>query len=430
MNSTIGGETVNFRSRFSCPGLWMPANKRLGTVPSDEFCPRIITIPRPKKHFKYLNTPSGDWLGTNDGRSLQVFGHVDDAVVWDVTGDGFRHVVSGLELTASSIELNDKCALYSGKKRVTMSEQSNPVNEFTIEHGPELLPSTYLETFKEQGWVSITCILPNEVVDGLQRVGCVDGYEGRTPVRQTPLAQDPAVAQVSAEPISLWLSREYMKTHDIRLGHSPGVSALTRDDGVREVQGWHTDFPYLWGTGDRIPVPSGELVLGIQRNVCVSDFTKENGATIFKLGTHASNEAPPEEWGISNHTYRKGFRETYGLPYGGEESDLIEAPAGTIILYDARTWHRAGMNMTDHRRGAIIQAIVPGYIIPFMDTSQTFKSFLASDAYDQVSVRVRKEIEKLMVHKIAGPAGLFAITTDEELTQRAREQREAATSVY
>lgn len=408
----------------------MPAIKRLGTVPSDEFCPRIITVPRPKKHFRYLNTPSGDWLGTNDGKSLQVFGHVDDAVIWDVTGVGFKHVVSGLELTATTTELNAKCALSFGGELVTVTEQDNPVDEFTIEHGPELLPSAYLTTLNEQGWVSISCILPDDVVDGLQRVGCVDAYENRTPERRSPLSQDPSVARVSAEPISLWLTREYMKTNDIRLGHSPGISALTRDDGVREVQGWHTDFPYLWGTGDRIPVPSGDLVLGMQRNVCVSDFTRENGATLFKLGTHDSNKAPPEEWGISNQTYRKGYRATYGLPYGAEESDLIEAPAGTIILYDARTWHRAGMNMTDRRRGAIIQAIVPGYIIPFMDTSATFKHFLASDACNQVSERVLKEIEKLMVHKIAGPAGLFAITTDEELTQRVREQRQAAASVY
>ena len=408
----------------------MPAIKRLGTVPSEEFCPRIVSIPRPTKHYRYLNTPSGDWLGSNDGRNLQVFGYVDDAVIWDVTDAGFKHVVSGLELTATTTELNDTCRLSFGEKSVSVDEQDAQVSEFTIEHGPELLPSSYLETLNEQGWVSITCILPDSVVDGLQRVGCVDAYEDRTPVRQTPLAQDPSVAQVSAEPISLWLTREYMKTNDIRLGHSPGISALTRDDGVREVQGWHTDFPYLWGTGDRIPVPSGDLVLGMQRNVCVSEFNRENGATIFKLGSHASNEAPPEEWGISNHTYRKGFRATYGLPYGGKESDLIEAPAGTIILYDARTWHRAGMNMTDHRRGAIIQAIVPGYIIPFMDTSQTVKSFLASDACAQVTERVRKEIESLMVHKIAGPAGLFAITTDEELTQRVREQRQAAASVY
>lgn len=408
----------------------MPAIKRLGTVPSEEFCPRIVSIPRPTKHFRYLNTPSGDWLGTSDGESLQVFGHVDDAVIWDVTDSGFKHVVTGLELTATTTVLNATCSLSLGDESVSVDEQEVNIREFTIEHGPELLPSSYLKTLNEQGWVSISCILPDSVVDGLQRVGCVDAYEDRTPVRQAPLVQDPSVAQVSAEPISLWLTREYMKTNDIRLGHSPGISALTRDDGVREVQGWHTDFPYLWGTGDRIPVPSGDLVLGMQRNVCVSDFTRENGATIFKLGSHASNEAPPEEWGISNHTYRKGFRANYGLPYGGVESDLIEAPAGTIILYDARTWHRAGMNMTDHRRGAIIQAIVPGYIIPFMDTSQTVKSFLASDACAQVTARVRKEIENLMVHKIAGPAGLFAITTDEELTQRVREQRQAAASVY
>ncbi len=408
----------------------MPATKRLGTVPSEEFCPRIVTVPHPKKHYRYLKTPSGDWLGTNDGESLRVFGYVDDSAIWDVVDGQFKHVNSGLKLKTTSTTLNTTCTLSQNGEELQVDDLGVQDRIFTVAHGPEFLPSEYLHTLNENGWVSLTCILPDEVIDGLQRVGCVDAYENRTPERTTPLSQDPAVAQVSAEPISLWLTREYMKTKDIRLGHSPGISALNRDDGVREVQGWHTDFPYLWGTGDRIPVPSGDLVLGMQRNVCVSNFTRENGATLFKLGSHASNKAPPEDWGISNQTYRKGFRAKYGLPYGGQESDLIEAPAGTIILYDARTWHRAGMNMTDRRRGAMIQAIVPGYIVPFMDTSHTFKSFITSDAYQQVTERVRKEIEKLMVHKISGPAGLYAITTDAELTKRLREQHQAATSVY
>ena len=408
----------------------MPAIKRLATVPSEEFCPNIVTVPQPGKHFVYLNSPSGDWLGTSDGKTLQTVGYVDDAAIWDRIDGGFKHAVSGLELTATSTDLESTCRLTHNGEAVEVTERDQAISEFTVEHGPELLPSDYLKTLNKQGWVSLTCILSPRIVDGLQRVGCVDAYADRTPVRMAPLAQDPSVAEVSAEPLSLWLTREYMQTKDIRLGHSPGISALTRDDGTREVQGWHTDFPYLWGTGDRIPVPSGDLVLGMQRNVCVSDFNRTNGATIFNLGSHASNEAPPEEWGISNHSYRPGFRATYGLPYGGEESDLIEAPAGSIILYDARTWHRAGMNMTDQRRGAIIQAIVPGYIMPFMDTSHTFKQFVASDAYQKVSERVRTEIEKLMVHKIAGPAGLFAITTDEELTKRVREQQRGAASVY
>ena len=275
--------------------------------------------------------------------------------------------------------------------------------DFTVGHGPEKLPSAYLRELNEQGWVSLTCVLSPAVVDGLRQVGCVDVYEGRERSREARLAQHPAVAKVTAEPISLWLTREYMCTPDIRLGHSPGISALSRDDGQREVQGWHTDFPYLWGTGDRIPVPSGDLVLGMQRNVCVSDFRKDNGATLFKLGSHASNAPPPKAWGISTQTYRKGYRAKHGLPYGGPDADVIEAPAGTIVLYDARTWHRAGINSTDRLRGAMIQAMVPGFIIPFMDTSATLKAFHKSDAYDQVTERERKELDKLMIHKHHGP---------------------------
>tara|TARA_A100000164_G_scaffold159345_1_gene141278 strand:- start:374 stop:1078 length:705 start_codon:yes stop_codon:yes gene_type:complete len=234
------------------------------------------------------------------------------------------------------------------------------------------------------------------------------------------------MTKVTVEPISLWIMREYMQTRDVKLGHPPGVSALTRDDGKREVQGWHTDFPYLWGTGDRVPLPSGDLVLGMQRNTCISEFTQENGATIFKLGSHASNAAPPDEWGITNHTFRRGYRAEHGLPYGGPDTDVIVAPAGSMVLYDSRTWHRAGVNNTDRKRGAMIQAFIPGFIIPFMDTSNMYKMFLESDTADQLTARDCKELDNLMVHKIMGPAGLFAITTDDDLTKRVRDQMASA----
>ena len=387
-----------------------------------EFNPRVITVRASARHYRYLQDAKGDWLGTEDGKTLRVQGHVDDAAIWDVNGTGFAHVATGLTLAADNTEPDAATRLRHAGAEVE--------GAFTVGHGPEQLPSAYLRTLNEQGWVSLTCVLPPAVVDGLQQVGCVDAYEGRERQRVAPLAQHPAVAQVTAEPVSAWLTRQYLRTPDIRLGHSPNVTALPQDDGQREVQGWHTDFPYLWGTGDRVPLPSGDLVLGMQRNVCVSDFRKDNGATLFKLGSHRSNKPPPVAWGRSTQTYRRGSRANAGLPYGGPEADVIEAPAGTIILYDARTWHRAGMNSTPRKRGAMIQAIVPGYIMPFMDTSATFKAFLASDAYQQVTERERRELDQLMVHRIAGPAGLFAITVDEALTERVRRERKAEASVY
>ncbi len=74
----------------------------------------------------------------------------------------------------------------------------------------------------------------------------------------------------------------------------------------------------------------------------------------------------------------------------------------------------------------MIQAFIPGFIIPFMDTSNSYKTFLESDAADQLTARDCKELDNLMVHKIMGPAGLFAITTDDDLTKRVRDQMASA----
>ena len=400
----------------------MAAELQSGHVYREAFDPTLVTFTRPDHHYSYLQDSNGDWLSTTDGETLSIQGFVDDAAIWDRIENGFQHATTGLELQATSTVLEESTHLKLQDNVVAADGSLNGSSgDFVVGHGPEFLPSKYLETLKEQGWVGLTCVLSPSVVDGLQKVGCVDKYADRTPVREMPLAQDPAVAKSSVEPISLWLTREYMQMRNIRLGHSPGVGALPPDDGTREVQGWHNDFPYLWGTGDRIPLPSGDLVLGMQRNTCVSDFNRENGATIFKLGSHRITTPPPEEWGISTHTYRRGHRSKFGLPYAGPEADLIEAPAGSIVLYDARTWHRAGFNKTNSRRGAIIQAIVPSFIMPFMDTSATYKRFLDSDAYHNVTERERKEVYNLMVHQINGPAGNWAITTDPDLSKTVQE---------
>ena len=385
----------------------------------------VVRVEATGEHFSYLNNANGDWLCVDDSGVLTTQGYVNDAAIWRVDGAGFNHAVADVSIGATSTEIEQTTQLTLVGDAVSSDGRIGEAADFMVNHGPERLPSEYLAELREKGWVSLTCILSPSVVDDLQRIGCVDDYENESPERVNPIVH-PAMTKVTVEPISLWIMREYMQTRDVKLGHPPGVSALTRDDGKREVQGWHTDFPYLWGTGDRVPLPSGDLVLGMQRNTCISEFTQENGATIFKLGSHASNAAPPAEWGITNHTFRRGYRAEHGLPYGGPDTDVIVAPAGSMVLYDSRTWHRAGVNNTDRKRGAMIQAFIPGFIIPFMDTSNIYKTFLESDAADQLTERDCKELDNLMVHKIMGPAGLFAITTDDDLTKRVRDQMASA----
>ena len=400
---------------------------------------KVHAIARPARHHGYAVTPDGGWLASRDGRTTTKQDFVDDAALWDAEGDSLRHVVSGLRLAATSAAAPGHVRLSLAGAAIGADGAPGPAAAFRVAHGPAELPSVYLERLRADGWVALPCILEPAVVDGLQKLGGVDAYEGdeveRGADRGKHLVLDPAMARSTVEPLSLWLCRQYLRVEDIKLGHPPSVTALTPDDGERAVQGWHGDFPYMWGSDRspgayRVPPGASEVCLALQRNICVSDFRADNGATVFKLESHRLNAVPPVEWGRANRTYRPGDRQENGLPYAGEATDILEAPAGSIILYDARTWHRAGMNRTNRRRGAVIQAITPGFIMPFMDNSGVYKAFLGSDMPGALTERERIEMENLMVHRIVGPAGIFAISPDDVLTPAVRARAKAGAGAY
>ncbi|HET6874670.1 MAG TPA: phytanoyl-CoA dioxygenase family protein [Acidimicrobiales bacterium] len=69
---------------------------------------------------------------------------------------------------------------------------------------------------------------------------------------------------------------------------------------------------------------------------CVDDFTAANGATCFVPGSHRQNRPPTAD----------DLRAAPALP--------MEAPAGTLVVFDSRIWHRTGNNTTaDERRAGI-----------------------------------------------------------------------------
>ena len=391
------------------------------------FAERVVRVEKPSSHYTYLRAPNGNYLGA-DGNELGTFDYVDDKAIWDkIDGSaGYRHIVTGLVLHAENVA--DGCILrYHGNTLASNGSTSHNGAVFTPTHGPAELPSVYLQRFKENGWIALPGIIDDATLTELERASCTGRWDSETYDRsKLALTASFAVAKAATEPLSLWLIRQYMGTHEIRLGHSPSFAVLEKDDGQRDVQGWHSDYPYLWGIAGRSGSTNGnwirthkvdELVLGVQRNLCVSEFRKENGATAFKLGTHTRGEGPPDDWGTGVIYRAKGYRAKHGLPYNGPEADIIEAPAGTYLVYDARLWHRAGVNRKDRKRAAMFQAVIPMYIMPFMDTSQPYKEFLHSPLVNELTELEQQELQSIMLSKIVGPRGHFAITTDDELTQ-------------
>ena len=374
---------------------------------AEQFAERVVGFERPGQFHKLLVGADGSFLGIGDDDELVTRHAADDKVIWDLRNGEVRHTATG-----RSLAIDDGGVEVDGER-------------FAVSHGPEKLPSEYLRVFEENGWICLTCVLSDEVVDGLRRVACTDRYADLEPDRsRVAISQHVAVAQTAAEPVSLWLIREYMGTQDVAMAHSPGMAVLGRDDGKRPVQGWHCDYPYHWGVPapGQVPVQPGASRLGVQRNVCVSDFTKVGGATAFKLGSHARNEAPPDDWGTAARYASRSYRAEHGLPYNGPDADIVEAPGGSIILYDSRTWHRAGVNRTDNKRAAMLQAMVPMYVMPKVDMSAAYKQFAASEVYRDITERERTELEALLVRRLPGPPLHGALGTDPELVALVRKE--------
>ena len=405
---------------------------------------RAVRIEPAAHRHRLLVDGDGAMLRWADG-TLAAGAVADDGAVWDAAPDGFRHVVDGYFVKAHP---NGTVAAAG--------------SVFEAVHGPEVLPSASLAVLREQGWVCLTEILAPSLVDELQRLAGTDGHPPSTPDRATPrgargagpsqegafsggargagpsqerafsggargagpsqeraFSRSPALARAAAEPVSLWIVREYLQTQDIRFSHTPALIVLTPDDGKRNVQGWHSDYPYHWGirVAGQVPEGAGGTPLGLQRNVCVSQFSKARGATAFKLGSHAHGHGPPEAWGTAAAYAKPGYRAAHGLPYSGPEADVIEAPAGSIILYDARTWHRAGVNRTAEPRAAILQAMTPMFVLPKNDTSGAYRHFLQSEAHTALTSRERRELRQLMVHRFLGPAGRDVFAGDKALSE-------------
>ena len=290
-------------------------------MPTDEIFQETVTrVEQPSSHFTLLRAPNGDYLGASDD-GFATFDYVDDKAIWDSDGEGYRHVETGLTVGVESPRSKEGDYLrHGGKWLASDGTLGDAAALFVPGHGPAHMPSAYLESFRENGWVCVPAVIDPDVIEELERVSYTGRWEsdGEFDRSVPPMLQTSAVAKIATEPVSLWLMREYMGVQDIRLGHSPGFAILPKDDGKRNVQGWHSDFPYLWGiagrTKDRIPVHQVDgFAMGVQRNLCVSEFRKENGATCFKLGSHALGARTASRVGNRERKQGAGTSRSEGL---------------------------------------------------------------------------------------------------------------------
>ena len=340
--------------------------------------PTIITLARPSHQYSLLEAENGSLLGLTQSGEVTHTLEAGDDVIWRFYGKEIKHALSGHVL--SHEVRNNRFVVSIGNKKVG----------FRRVLGPEKLPSEYLEELCKTGWTCLNSILSPDIVDGLEQVACTGPYEDNEQNSESPkLCQHVAVGKAIAEPISLWVLREYLQTKDIHLGHPPGFNVLPPEQIAKAGRSWHSDIPYTKSTSpqpvfSRIGPPKA-----CNRNTFVTNFSYENGATMLKPGSHLLDSAPPKSWNAP--------LEKNEMPYSGPEATVVEAPSGSLFLYDARTWHRAGYNRSDRKRGMMATNYETPDVYPKRDTRPACNKLHNSSVYHEMTAREQRDVTDLLM---------------------------------
>jgi ectoine hydroxylase-related dioxygenase (phytanoyl-CoA dioxygenase family) len=129
---------------------------------------------------------------------------------------------------------------------------------------------------------------------------------------------------------------------------------INQPTGVHYQITWHRDLNYQHFVSSR-PVAMSALY-------CVDDFSEKTGGTHVLPGSHKV-EAFPSKAYVEKH------------------QRVIEAKAGSIIIFDAMLFHRSGLNTSGRTRRAVNHIFTLPFIKQQIDLPKTLKGKFSEDAF-------------------------------------------------
>lgn len=186
--------------------------------------------------------------------------------------------------------------------------------------------------------VSVLAALPAQIDALLERQAHEAG--GRERLRDVGdqgtarccLAYDDAFVPIAIDPAVLAVCRLLLGDYFVLMQQNAVINA---PEQAHSQRAYHRDLPYQHFTSSR--------PLAISALFCADAFTTENGATIVIPASHKVEAFPSG-------------------PLIDEVEQVVEAPAGSYIVFDAMMFHRAGTNRSDRPRRAVNHV----YTLPFI----------------------------------------------------------------
>jgi len=157
------------------------------------------------------------------------------------------------------------------------------------------------------------------------------------------LNRDPVFCDLGEHPVAMELVRATLGWPALLSNISGNITGPGATAGVL-----HADQIF-------VPEPWSQSPQGMNVAWCIDDFTRANGATEVVVGSHRWNRMPTEA-------------------DAGVRMVSAEAPAGSVIAFESRIWHRTGANTSREKRRA---AVFPFYTTTIYRTQENW--FLSLD---------------------------------------------------
>ncbi len=267
----------------------------------------------------------------------------------------------------------------------------------TVREGPTRLPSEHLTELRDRGLTVVERLLDPTTIERLKRRAYRElARQQNQPIESddrvhwtNALAWSPDIARAATNPVAIWVLERYLGTPDIHCCHPAGLTAMRPTKnllGTFPEEGWHCDYPYHPNIFPDNFWPEAP-VYGVQFNICIDAFRPDNAATQYVPQSHRLRAWPPREYSLGGT--RMGV---------GQHQDVqqMTAPAGSALLYDARTWHRAcnELNTSGADRFALLNAVAPDWVVPLGAKAASARRYRASNTPAQLSARERRDIDR------------------------------------
>ena len=219
------------------------------------------------------------------------------------------------------------------------------MQDASTSHNSSLLSATEARTLDQRGYVSLGTVLSADqlraIQDRLQALLEEEGERAGSELLDSPYIRHPT--EEGADRLADLVNKDPL--FDVFYTH-PRVLA-----GVRYVLGTTIKLSSLNYRGalpgyglQRLHADWHEAVRPGDYQVCntiwvLDDFSAANGATRLVPGTHRSGALPQEAL------------DDPWAPHPNQE--LLEVPAGTVVIFNAHTWHGGTVNRTDRVRRAV-----------------------------------------------------------------------------